>query len=151
MLNHILVFTYRTKQFQGILGEAAFYHQNPGFDSTAGDFEILAGVLMSHIAMVWLTSQVILRGPIKPNWPHIIQQLDNEDPKEVDVEVKRSVWEVMTEKKIQGTKVWVLIAQIPDGRWAGYFRYGVGNNLHHAHALEWSGAVSSHIRFHLLH
>jgi hypothetical protein len=54
------------------------------------------------------------------------------------------------EKKIQGTKVWVLIARIPDGRWAGYFRYGVGNNLHCAHALELSGAVLSHIRFHLL-
>ena len=66
------------------------------------------------------------------------------------MEVKRSVWKIMMEKKIQGTKVWVLIAQIPDGRWVGYFRYGVRNDLHRAHALEWSGAVSSHIRFHLL-
>jgi hypothetical protein len=66
------------------------------------------------------------------------------------MEVKRLVWEIMMEKEIQGTKVWVLIAQIPDGCWAGYFRYRVGNNLHHAHALEWSGAVSSRIRFHLL-
>jgi hypothetical protein len=56
----------------------------------------------------------------------------------------------MMEKKIQGTKVWVLIAQILDGCWAGYFRYRVGNNLHCAHAPEWSGAVSFHIRFHLL-
>jgi hypothetical protein len=69
---------------------------------------------MCHIAMVQLTSQVILKGLTKPNQPHIIQQLDNEDPEEVDVEVKRSVWEVMMEKKIQGTKVWVLIARIPD-------------------------------------
>ena len=105
---------------------------------------------MHHIAMVWSTSRVILKGLTKPDWPHIIQRLDNKDPEEVDVEVKRSVQEVMMEKKIQGTKLWVLIAQISDGRWAGYFIYRVGNDLHCAHALEWSGAVSSHIRFHLL-
>jgi hypothetical protein len=101
------------------LGEAAFYHQNPGFDSTAGDCEIFAGVLMHHIAMVWSTSRVILKGLTKPDWPHIIQRLDNKDPEEVDVEVKRSVWEVMMEKKIQETKLWVLITLIPDGCWAG--------------------------------
>jgi hypothetical protein len=38
--------------FQGLFGETAFYHQNPGFDSTAGDRKILAEVLMRHIAMV---------------------------------------------------------------------------------------------------
>ena len=52
MLKHILAFMYPTKQFQGILGEAAFYHWNPRFDSMAGDWEILTGVLMRHIAMV---------------------------------------------------------------------------------------------------
>jgi hypothetical protein len=66
------------------------------------------------------------------------------------MEVTRSVREIMMEKKVQGTKVWVLIAQIPDGQWAGYFCFGIGNDAHHAHALEWSGVVSSHIRFHLL-
>jgi hypothetical protein len=126
MLKHILAFMYCTKQFQGILGEAAFYHQNPGFDSMAGDHEILAGVLIRHITMVRSTSQVILKGLTKPNRPHIIQQLDDKDPEEVDVEGTRSVWEVRMEKKIQGTKVWVLIAQIPDSRWAGYFHYGAG-------------------------
>jgi hypothetical protein len=150
MFKHILVFMYRTKQYQRIWGEVAFYHQNPGFDSTAGDQEILAGVLMRHIAMVRSTRWVILKGLTKPDQPHIIQRLDEDDPEEVDMQVKRSIWKIMMEKKIQGTKVWVLITQIPDRCWAGYFRYGFGNNLHHAHALEWSGAVSSHIRFHLL-
>ncbi len=74
---------------------------------------------MHHIAMVWSTSRVILKGLTKPDWPHIIQRLDNKDPEEVDVEVKRSVWEVMMEKKIQETKLWVLITLIPDGCWAG--------------------------------
>jgi hypothetical protein len=148
MLKHILVFMYHTKQSQRILGKVTFYHPNPKFDSMAGDHEIL-GVLMCHIAMVRSTSLVILKGLTKPNRPHIIQHLDNKDPEEVDMEVKRLVWEIMMEKKIQGTKVWVLIAQIPDSCWAGYFCYGVGNDLHHAHALEWSGAVSSHISFHL--
>jgi hypothetical protein len=67
------------------------------------------------------------------------------------MEVTGSVWEVMEEKKIQGTKVWVLIAQLPDGCWAGYFCFGIRNDSHRVHALEWSGAISFHIRFHLLH
>ncbi len=66
---------------------------------------------MRHISMVRSTSRVILKGLTKPNWPHIIQQLDGKDPEEVDMEVKRSVWDVMMEKKIQGTKVWMLIAK----------------------------------------
>ncbi len=56
----------------------------------------------------------------------------------------------MMEKKVQGTKVWVLIAQTPDSRWAGYFHFWIGNDAHRSHALKWSGVVSSHIRFHLL-
>jgi hypothetical protein len=138
MFKHILAFMYCTNQLQRILGEAAFCHWNPGFDSMAGDQKILAGVLMRHIAMVWSTSRVILKGLTKPDRPHVIQQLDDEDPEEVDMEIKMSVWEIMMEKKIQGTKVWVLIGQIPDGRWVDYFPYGVRNNLHRAHALEWS-------------
>jgi hypothetical protein len=39
----------------------------------AGDCEILAGVLMHHIAMVWSTSRIVLKGPTKPDRPHIIQ------------------------------------------------------------------------------
>jgi hypothetical protein len=89
MLKHILAFMYRMKQFQGIFGEAAFHHRNPGFDSMTGDLEILAGVLMRHIAMVQSTSWVILTGLTKPNQPHIIQQLDNKDPEEVDMETKK--------------------------------------------------------------
>jgi hypothetical protein len=74
MLKHILAFMYRMKQFQRILGEAAFYHPNLGFDFMAGDCEFLAGVLMHHIAMVRSTSRVILKGLTKPDQPHIIQQ-----------------------------------------------------------------------------
>ncbi len=54
------------------------------------------------------------------------------------------------EKKVQGSKVWIVIGQLTDGHWAGYFCFGIGNNPHQAHAVEWAGAVSSHIRFHLL-
>jgi hypothetical protein len=46
--------------------------------------------------------------------------------------------------------VWVLIAQQTDGRWVGFFWYGIGNNAHRNHSLEWSGGVSSHVRYHLL-
>jgi hypothetical protein len=73
ILEHILAFMYPTKRFQCLFGEAAFYHQNQGYDSMAGDHEILAGFLMRHIAMVRSMSQVILKGLTKPDRPHVIQ------------------------------------------------------------------------------
>ena len=129
-LEHILAFMYRTKRFQGLFGEASFYHQNPGMDSTAGKREILAGVLMLCIAMVRSTSRVLLKGLAKPDRPHILYQLDEEDPEEIDIEITRTVREIMMEKKIQGSKVWILIGQLADGHWAGYFHYGIGNDPH---------------------
>jgi hypothetical protein len=77
--------------------------------------------------------------------------MDEDDPDEIEVKVNRSVREIMMGKKIQGTKMWVLIAQQTDGRWVGFFWYGIGNNAHRNHLLEWSGGVSSHVRYHLLH
>ena len=71
-LEHILAFMYRMKRLQGLFGEAAFYHRNPGMDSTAGEREILAGVLMRHIAMVRSTSRVLPKGLTKPDCPHIL-------------------------------------------------------------------------------
>ncbi len=71
-LEHTLAFMYWTKRFQGLFGEASFYHRNPGMDSTAGKQEILAGVLMRHIAMVRSTSRVLLKGLAKPDRPHIL-------------------------------------------------------------------------------
>ena len=147
-LEHILAYMYRTKRFQGLFGEAAFYHRNPGVEATAGERDILAGVLMRHIAMVRSSQRIILKGLTKPDRLHTIQRLDDEG--EVDMEITRSVREIMMEKKIQGTKVWIVLGMLTDGRWAGYFRYGIGNDPHRAHAVEWAGAVSSHIRFHLL-
>jgi hypothetical protein len=147
-LEHILAYMYRTKRFQGLFGEASFYHRNPGMEATAGERDILAGVLMRHIAMVRSSQRIILKGLTKPDRPHIIQRLD--DDGEVDMEITRSVREIMMEKKVQGTKVWIVLGLLTDGRWAGYFRYGIGNDPHRTHAVEWAGAVSSHIRFHLL-
>ncbi len=120
-LEHILAFMYRTKRFQGLFGEASFYHQNPGMDSKAGEREILAGVLMSHIAMVRSTSRVLLKGLTKPDRPHTLYQLDEEDPDKIDINIIRTVREIMMEKKIQGSKVWILIGQLADGRWEGYY------------------------------
>ena len=103
-LEHILAYMYRTKWFQDLFGEAAFYHRNPGIEATAGERDILAGVLMRHIAMVWSSQRIILKGLTKPDRLHIIQRLDDEG--EVDMEITRSVREIMMEKKVQGTKVW---------------------------------------------
>jgi hypothetical protein len=63
----ILAFMYRVKRFQGLFGKAAFYFKNPGLEALAGERTILAGVLTRHIAMVWLTSQIILKCLIHPD------------------------------------------------------------------------------------
>ncbi len=97
MLEHILALMYRTKRFQGLFGEVAFYHQNPVFGSTAGDRKILARVLMRHIAMVRLTGRIILKGLTKSDHVHILQQLDEDDPSEVDIKVTRSICKIMME------------------------------------------------------
>lgn len=118
---HILAFMYRTKQFQGLFGEAAFYNWNPGMDSTTGKCKILAGVLMCHIAMVRSSNRVLLKGLVKPDQPHVLYLLVEDDPEEVDIKITRTVREVLMEKKIQGSKVWIVIGQLTDGCWAGYF------------------------------
>jgi hypothetical protein len=51
-LDQILAYMSRSRRFQGLFGDAAFFHRNPGVDATAGDQGILVGVLMQHIAMV---------------------------------------------------------------------------------------------------
>ena len=105
---------------------------------------------MQHIAMVRSMSRVTLKGLCHPNHKHLIQSMDKDNPTEVEVEVSRSVRKFMMEKKIHGTKVWVIIAQIPNGQWVGFLRYGIGNDVHRSYLLEWSGGVSSHVRYHLL-
>jgi hypothetical protein len=46
---------------------------------------------------------VILKGLVHPDRQHLIQRVDKEDPTEVDIEVSRSVCEIMMGKKIHGT------------------------------------------------
>ncbi len=60
----ILAFMYWVKRFQGLFGEAAFYFKNPGLEALAGEHTILAGVLIRHIAMVWLMSRIILTAQV---------------------------------------------------------------------------------------
>jgi hypothetical protein len=104
-LNLILAYMYRLRPFQGLFGDAAFFHRNPGVDATAGDQGMLAGVLMRHITMVRSMSRVTLKGLVHPDRQHLIQRMDEDDPTEVDIEVSRSVCEIMMGKKIHGTQV----------------------------------------------
>ncbi len=102
-LEQNLAYMYQTKRFQGLFGEASFYHKNPGIKVSAGKRNILAGVLMRHIAMVRSTNRVILKGLSCPDRRFPLQRMDEEDPEEIKVEVTRSVHELMMEKKIRGT------------------------------------------------
>jgi hypothetical protein len=91
MLEQILAYMYRSKRFQGLFGDAAFFHRNPGVDATAGDHGILAGVLMRHIAMVRSMTRVTLKGLVHSDRQQLIQRIDEDDPEEMEVEVNRSV------------------------------------------------------------
>ncbi len=144
-----LAFMYCIKWFQGLFGEAAFYFKNPGLEASAGERTILAGVLTRHIAMVWSTSQIILKGLIHPDRQFPLQRYWEDEPNELEIDVTRLVREILMEAIVKHSKVWTLIAQLSDGQWVGYFRHGIGNDLHKKYAHEWAGSVSAHFRFHL--
>ncbi len=97
-IEQILAYMYRLKRFQGLFGDAAFHHRNPEVEATAGDQGILVGALMQHIPMVRSMSWVTLKGLCHPYRKHLIQRMDKDNPTEVEVEVSRSIRELMTEK-----------------------------------------------------
>jgi hypothetical protein len=92
---------------------------------------------MRHIAMARSMNKVIIRGITHIDWRVPLMQWDKDDPKEVDLSVMRSVRKLMMEKKVCRAKAWILIAQLQDGRWVGYYRSGIRNKPHKKHALEW--------------
>jgi hypothetical protein len=61
----------------------------------------------------------------------------------------RLVREIMMEATVKRSKLWMLIAQLPDGQWAGYFRHGIANDFHKKYTHKWAGSVSAHFHFHL--
>jgi hypothetical protein len=119
-LDQILAYMYRSICFQGLFGEAAFYYRNPGTDASAGERNVLAGILTRHIAMVRSMGCVYIRGLQHPDRVFPIVKYEDKKPGKVSFGVDRLVREIMMEKKIHGTKVWTLLAQTADGCWAGY-------------------------------
>jgi hypothetical protein len=150
-LDQILADMVWSKQFQALFGKAPFYHRNPGLDASGLERSILAGVLMRHIAMVGSINKVPLRGISHPDCHFPLTRYDDKDPEEVDLTVTRSLRELMMEKKVQERKVWTLIAQTPDGRWMGFYRFGTGDDPHRNHVVDWSTALASNVWFYLLH
>jgi hypothetical protein len=71
---------------------------------------------MRHIAVVHSMNKVINQGITLINWRFKLTRWDEDGPQEVGIEVMRSVREIMMEKKVRGTKAWVLIAQLQDGQ-----------------------------------
>ncbi len=149
-LEQILAYMYQAKRFQALFGEAAFYYNNPGLDASAGERSTLAGILMRHIAMVQSMGHFVIKGLVHLDRRFPLTKFDDDEPDKVSILVDRLVRELMMGKKIHGTKAWILIAQTQDRHWVEYYRFGVGNNGHKKLALEWSGSLSAHIRFHLL-
>ncbi len=81
---------------------------------------------------------------------YILSKFDDDEPEEVSILVNCLVRELMTENKIHGTMAWIIIVQTQDGCWVGYYHFGVRNKGRKNLALEWSGSLSPHKRFHLL-
>jgi hypothetical protein len=118
-LELILHHMYCSKQFQILSGEVAFYYKNPRMEALGSEQGTLAGVLMCHIAMVQSMNKVLLKGIV-----HVDRRFplacykDKLEEAEVDLEVDRSVRELMMEKRAAGTRVWILIPQLQDRQWA---------------------------------
>jgi hypothetical protein len=98
-LDQILAHMYRSKRFQGLFGEAAFYYRNPGTDASAGEHDVLAGILMRHIAMVRSMGRVYIRGLQHLDRVFPIVKYEDEEPGKVSFGGDRSVKEIMMEKK----------------------------------------------------
>jgi hypothetical protein len=125
---------------------------NPGPKAPARENDMNAGVVTWHIAMVWSVGRVSLKGLNNPDKGVLLKCFDDKDPEELDIKVIKTVHEIMMHKcKSNGTHVWCLVAHSRDKEWVGYFRRGVGNNLHKAYAERWSGSLSAHIQYFCLH
>jgi hypothetical protein len=96
-------------------GKAAFYFKNSGLEASAGEHTNLAGVLTRCIAMVWLTSQIILKGLIHPDRRFPLQGYWKDKPNKLEIDVTRLVREIMMQATVKHSKVWMLIAQLPNG------------------------------------
>ncbi len=151
-IDALLSYMDRTNRLAQLFGEAAFHHVNPGPKATAGERDMNTGVVTWHIAMVWSMGRVSLKGLNNPDKGVLLKRFDNKDPEELDVEVIKTVHEIMMHKcKSNGTPVWYLVVHSRDKKWVGYFRRGVGNDLHKAYAETWSVNLLAHIQYFLLH
>jgi hypothetical protein len=125
-LELILHYMYWSKRFQFLFREAAFYYKNPGMEASGSEQGTLAGVLMHHIAMIRSMNKVILKGIAHVDRRFLLAcYVDETETAEIDLEIDRSVRELMMEKQAAGTKIWILIAHLQDGQWAGFYRSGL--------------------------
>jgi hypothetical protein len=114
-LELILYYMYPSKIFQGLFGKAAFYYKNLGQEASASEWNTLAQILTRHIAMVHSMNKVILKGITHIDWRFKLTRWDKDNPQEVDLEVMRSVREIMMEKRVSRTKAWILIPPLHNG------------------------------------
>ncbi len=60
--------------------------------------------------MVRLMGRFVIEGLVHPDCRFPITKSDHDEPKEISILVNRLVQKLMMEKKIHGTKPWILIA-----------------------------------------
>ena len=115
-LEQIFAYMYQSKRFcQALFGGAAFYYKNLGFDASEGERSTLARILMRHIAMVRSMGQFVIKGLVHLDRRFFITKFEDIEPEEVSILVDRLVCKLMMEKKIHGTKPWILFVQTQGG------------------------------------
>ncbi len=57
---------------------------------------------------------------------------------------------MMLECKGEQTLVWCMITHSREKEWVGYYKKGIGNNMHKTFAIDWSGSLSAHLQYFLL-
>jgi hypothetical protein len=95
--------------------------------------------------------RVSLKGLNNPDRRVLLKCFDDKDPEVLDVKVIKTVREIMMHKcKSNGTRVWCLVVHSRNKEWVGYFRRGVGNDLHKVYVETWSGSLLAYIQYFLL-
>ncbi len=146
----LLSYMCNSGRMECIQGGAAFHRKNFP-DADFNQRNVNAAILTWHVAMVCSMGRVSLRGLMDPDRPVMLQQFDEEETNKVEMEVSKSVCNIMTtECKAARSRVWCLITHNRENKWVGYYKMGVGNDLHKEFTICWAGRLSAHLRYFLL-
>jgi hypothetical protein len=150
VIDPLLSYMYNSGRMERILGGAASHHKSSP-DTGFNQRNVNAAILTWHVAMVCSVGRVSLRGLMDLDRPVMLQRFDEEETEKVKMEVSKLVCDIMMTKcKATCSRVWPLIPHHRENEWVGYYKMGVGNDLHKEFAIRWAGSLSVHLQYFLL-